>query len=47
MDTKKKIPSRLELDEAFHHLQDQITRIAVLEEQEMILSEEGTDGKSQ
>lgn len=40
----KKLPSRRELDEAFHRLQDQITRISVEEEEEMI--RENSEGKN-
>lgn len=39
MNPKKEFPSREELNEAFHLLQDQITRITVEEEQEMVTSE--------
>lgn len=41
MAEKNKFPTRIELDTAFHYLQDQITRIAVSEEQEMVKSEVG------
>lgn len=36
MRKKKGIPPREELDQAFHMLQDQITRISVEEEEEMV-----------
>ena len=36
MNKKNEFPSREELDRAFHFLQDQITRISVDEEEEMI-----------
>lgn len=36
MSEKKEFPSRNNLDEAFHLLQDQITRITVEEEEEMV-----------
>ncbi len=36
MNNKKEFPSRDELNEAFHLLQDQITKITVEEEQEMV-----------
>jgi hypothetical protein len=39
MKTKKEFPSREELNEAFHLIQDQITRITVEEEQEMVSNE--------
>jgi hypothetical protein len=39
MKTKKEFPSRAELNEAFHLIQDQITRITVEEEQEMVSNE--------
>lgn len=39
MKTKKEFPSREELNEAFHLIQDQITRITVEEEQEMVNNE--------
>jgi arsenate reductase-like glutaredoxin family protein len=39
MNIKKEFPSREELNEAFHLLQDQITKIAVEEEQEMVSTE--------
>ncbi len=39
MDEKKKFPARKELDAAFHFLQDQITKITVEEEAEMICFE--------
>lgn len=35
MNKKREFPSREELNDAFHILQDQITRISVEEEQEM------------
>lgn len=41
MTEKNKFPTRIELDTAFHYLQDQITRIAVSEEQEMVKAEVG------
>jgi arsenate reductase-like glutaredoxin family protein len=44
MNIKKEFPSREELNEAFHLLQDQITKITVEEEQEMVSSE--TNGKN-
>jgi hypothetical protein len=36
MNKKREFPSRDELNEAFHLLQDQITKITVEEEQEMV-----------
>lgn len=36
MNKKNEFPSREELDRAFHFLQDQITRISVEEEEEML-----------
>lgn len=36
---KDKYPSREELDEAFHFLHDAINRIAVEEEEEMLMEE--------
>lgn len=39
MSKKKKFPSREDLNEAFHMLQDQITRITVEEEEETISCE--------
>jgi hypothetical protein len=39
MNNKKEFPSRDELNEAFHLLQDQITKITVEEEQEMVDNE--------
>jgi hypothetical protein len=39
MNKNKEFPSREGLNEAFHLLQDQITRIAVEEEQEMASGE--------
>jgi hypothetical protein len=41
---KNEFPSRQDLDEAFHFLQDQITRISVVEEEEM--TEKVRNGKS-
>jgi hypothetical protein len=41
MKDKQDFPSREELDQAFTILQDQITRISVLEEEEMIEQEMG------
>jgi hypothetical protein len=39
MNKNREFPSREELNDAFHLLQDQITRITVEEEQEMVSSE--------
>jgi hypothetical protein len=39
MNKKREFPSREELNDAFHILQDQITRISVEEEQEMVSCE--------
>ena len=39
MHKKNQFPSREDLDQAFHFLQDQITRIAVDEEEEMVVKE--------
>ncbi len=39
MNRKKQFPSREELDQAFHFLHDQINRIAVIEEAEMMKQE--------
>lgn len=39
MKEKEQLPTREHLDEAFHSLQDQITRITVEEEEEMIKQE--------
>lgn len=39
MNKKNPFPSREELDQAFHYIQDQITRITVDEEEEMVLEE--------
>ena len=39
MPHKNQFPPRTVLNEAFHLLQDQITRIAVTEEQEMVAEE--------
>lgn len=39
MKENENLPSRKGLDEAFHLLQDQITRITVEEEEEMVKSE--------
>jgi hypothetical protein len=36
MNKKEPFPSREELDEAFHYLHDQINRITVDEEKEMV-----------
>jgi hypothetical protein len=36
MNKKDKFPAREDLDQAFHFLHDQITRISVVEEVEMI-----------
>lgn len=40
MNKKNEFPTREELDEAFHFLHDQINRISVVEEVEMIKEEE-------
>jgi hypothetical protein len=45
MDKKGKFPSREDLDQAFHFLHDQITRISVVEEVEMI--REDKDGQEE
>ncbi|MBI0577513.1 hypothetical protein IEC97_09085 [Neobacillus cucumis] len=39
MNKKSSFPSREELDQAFHFLQDEITRISVVEEVEMVKQE--------
>ena len=39
MKQKNEFPSREELDEAFHYLHDQINRISVVEEVEMLKKE--------
>lgn len=39
MNSNNKFPSREELDQAFHYLHDQINRISILEETEMIKKE--------
>lgn len=39
MNKKNPFPSREELDQAFHFLHDQINRISVDEEEEMIMCE--------
>jgi hypothetical protein len=39
MHKKSQFPSRENLDQAFHFLQDQITRISVDEEDEMVVEE--------
>ncbi|MBM7651895.1 hypothetical protein [Neobacillus cucumis] len=39
MKQKDEFPSREELDEAFHYLHDQINRISVVEEMEMVKKE--------
>ena len=45
MNKKNEFPSREELDEAFHFLHDQINKISVVEEVEMVKEEiEGQDG---
>ena len=41
MDKKSQFPTREELDQAFHFLQDQITRISVDEDEEMVVEEKG------
>jgi hypothetical protein len=40
MNPKNEFPSREELDQAFHFLHDQINKISVVEEIEMIKKEE-------
>ncbi|MGG5252790.1 hypothetical protein ACQYAD_04735 [Neobacillus sp. SM06] len=45
MPKKNQFPPRTALDESFHFLQDQITRIAVEEEQEMIKEERASKGE--
>ncbi|MED1468817.1 hypothetical protein [Bacillus salipaludis] len=40
MHEKNPFPSREELDQAFHFLQDEITRISVVEEVEMVKQED-------
>ncbi|MDQ0198819.1 hypothetical protein [Neobacillus ginsengisoli] len=45
MRKKSQFPSRRDLDEAFHFLQDQITRISVDEEEEMVMNEK--DGQEE
>ncbi|WP_156324599.1 hypothetical protein [Bacillus sp. FJAT-27245] len=48
MKEKEQLPSREHLDEAFHSLQDLITRITVEEEEEMIKQEvDGNQGNGQ
>ncbi|WHY66141.1 hypothetical protein [Neobacillus sp. SuZ13] len=45
MNKKDEFPSREELDEAFHFLHDQINKISVVEEVEMVKGEmEGQEG---
>ncbi|MED3563039.1 MULTISPECIES: hypothetical protein [Bacillus] len=44
MREKKSFPTREELDQAFHFLQDQITRISVEEEEEMVKEETNLNG---
>ncbi|MEH7545135.1 hypothetical protein [Neobacillus vireti] len=39
MKQKNEFPSREELDQAFHYLHDQINRISVVEEVEMLKQE--------
>lgn len=39
MNKKDPFPSREELDQAFHYLHDQINRISVDEEEEMVIQE--------
>jgi hypothetical protein len=39
MNKKSQFPSREDLDQAFHFLQDQITRISVEEDEEMVVEE--------
>ncbi|WML54579.1 hypothetical protein RCG17_08255 [Neobacillus sp. PS3-12] len=47
MNKNREFPSREELNDAFHLLQDQITRITVEEEQEMVSSEKnGKNGET-
>jgi hypothetical protein len=47
MNKNKEFPSREELNEAFHLLQDQITKITVEEEQEMVSSQiNGKNGEN-
>ncbi|WP_413307678.1 hypothetical protein AA0X95_08185 [Bacillus sp. 1P10SD] len=40
MNKKNEFPTREELDEAFHFLHDQINRISVVEEVEMMIDEQ-------
>jgi hypothetical protein len=40
MNKKNEFPTREELDEAFHFLHDQINRISVVEEVEMVKDEQ-------
>ncbi|MEH7374973.1 hypothetical protein [Neobacillus drentensis] len=45
MNEKNEFPSRKELDEAFHFLHDQINKISVVEEIEMVKEEnQGEEG---
>ncbi|MBT2699494.1 hypothetical protein J7E79_19085 [Bacillus sp. ISL-40] len=45
MNEKNEFPSREELDEAFHFLHDQINKISVVEEIEMVKEEsQGEEG---
>ncbi|MEH6904141.1 hypothetical protein [Neobacillus drentensis] len=45
MNEKNEFPSREKLDEAFHFLHDQINKISVIEEIEMVKEEnEGHEG---
>jgi hypothetical protein len=47
MNKNKEFPSREELNQAFHLLQDQITKITVEEEQEMVSSQiNGKNGEN-
>ncbi|WML45853.1 hypothetical protein [Neobacillus sp. PS3-40] len=45
MKEKRQFPSRENLDEAFHQLHDQITRITVDEEEEAVREELDEEGK--
>jgi hypothetical protein len=47
MHKKSQFPTRRELDEAFHFLQDQITRISVAEEEEMVMEMSDKEGQEE
>lgn len=43
MQKKEQFPTREDLDQAFHFLQDQITRISVNEEEMVMKEKEGSE----